>query len=255
MDWGETFFNVHRKIFENGIWKHPVELRLFLWILGNSQFSEKGMNYGAIKIQRGQYLRSYRKLQCDLIYVENRTVKKYSLSTIERAVKQLIAMQIIAVCGTELGTLFTVLNYDKYQLNQSKNSTYDGTQQPYKLELGTELGTNAEHIRDNNNNVNKENNKYVHFFDEFWNSYPKKTNKFKAQQTFLKLIKSEKVFDEVMKGLKIQKESIQWRTENGKYIPHPTTWLNGRRWEDETIGNVELYTKQVNKIYAVGEYQ
>jgi hypothetical protein len=24
-----------------------------------------------------------------------------------------------------------------------------------------------------------------------------------------------------------------WKKENGKYIPMPYTWLNGKRWEDE----------------------
>jgi hypothetical protein len=25
----------------------------------------------------------------------------------------------------------------------------------------------------------------------------------------------------------------QWQKDNGEYIPHASTWLNGRRWEDE----------------------
>ena len=29
------------------------------------------------------------------------------------------------------------------------------------------------------------------------------------------------------------KKSKEWKKENGKYIPHPTTWLNQKRWEDE----------------------
>ena len=30
-----------------------------------------------------------------------------------------------------------------------------------------------------------------------------------------------------------QKQTPDWNKENGKYIPYPATWLNGRRWEDE----------------------
>ena len=29
------------------------------------------------------------------------------------------------------------------------------------------------------------------------------------------------------------KRSEQWTKDGGQFIPNPTTWLNGRRWEDE----------------------
>lgn len=34
---------------------------------------------------------------------------------------------------------------------------------------------------------------------------------------------------------KIAKEKLtaEWTEKGGKYIPHPATWLNGKRWEDE----------------------
>jgi len=28
-------------------------------------------------------------------------------------------------------------------------------------------------------------------------------------------------------------QSESWNRDGGRYIPHPSTWLNGRRWEDE----------------------
>jgi hypothetical protein len=30
-----------------------------------------------------------------------------------------------------------------------------------------------------------------------------------------------------------QRASRQWREDGGRYIPHPATWLNQGRWEDE----------------------
>ena len=29
------------------------------------------------------------------------------------------------------------------------------------------------------------------------------------------------------------KNSNSWKKDDGKFIPYPSTWLNGRRWEDE----------------------
>ena len=38
-----------------------------------------------------------------------------------------------------------------------------------------------------------------------------------------------------------QKKSGQWKKENGQYIPHPATYINQRRWEDE---NGEINKRQ-----------
>jgi hypothetical protein len=48
----------------------------------------------------------------------------------------------------------------------------------------------------------------------------------------------------VLKALVIQKGSDQWKKDDGRFIPLPTTWLNGARWEDEVVG------KKVNSTYA-----
>lgn len=37
---------------------------------------------------------------------------------------------------------------------------------------------------------------------------------------------------DVMAGLRRWKASEQWTKDKGKFIPHPTTWLNGERWND-----------------------
>ena len=38
----------------------------------------------------------------------------------------------------------------------------------------------------------------------------------------------------VLKALKEQVKSEQWTKNAGQFIPLPSTWLNGARWEDET---------------------
>ena len=49
--------------------------------------------------------------------------------------------------------------------------------------------------------------------------------------------------NKVLSALKAQKNSEQWKKDNGQYIPLPTTWLNGARWEDE------VNNKEVKKIH------
>ncbi|MFQ9922077.1 MAG: hypothetical protein ACLRVU_01115 [Beduini sp.] len=79
-------------------------------------------------------------------------------------------------------------------------------------------------------------------FEEFWNLYPKKVNKKKAKDKFCKICKNEETFKSIIDGLNIQIKSKNWLKENGQYIPHPTTWLNGERWLDEISGKEVIQT-------------
>lgn len=70
-------------------------------------------------------------------------------------------------------------------------------------------------------------------FECFWADYPKKIGKGGAYAVWKTLIKNEFILKQVEDALKWQKESQQWKNENGKYIPNPETYLRNRRWEDE----------------------
>ena len=69
-------------------------------------------------------------------------------------------------------------------------------------------------------------------FSEFWKVYPKKRDKAKAQKAFLKIKNVGKVFPAIMQALEKQKASADWQKDGGQFIPYPSTWLNGKRWED-----------------------
>jgi len=72
---------------------------------------------------------------------------------------------------------------------------------------------------------------YSKEFETFWELYPRKVNKQKAHEVFKKLNPSESLLGVMLTSLKQQRQSEQWQTT--QFIPHATTWLNGRRWEDE----------------------
>lgn len=59
---------------------------------------------------------------------------------------------------------------------------------------------------------------------------------------------SAELVTEIMAGLQRHKETEQWNNHNGKYIPHASTWLNGRRWEDELIGNFTMTDEEVREM-------
>jgi hypothetical protein len=67
-------------------------------------------------------------------------------------------------------------------------------------------------------------------FLEFWSAYPRKDDKKKSFQAW---IKHNPPIDEVLKTLEWQKETEQWTKNNGQFIPLGETYINGARWEAE----------------------
>ena len=70
-------------------------------------------------------------------------------------------------------------------------------------------------------------------FSRFWAAYPLKKNKERARRAWRRLNPDLELCRLMSDGLNRDKQSSEWRKDGGAYIPHPSTWLNGRRWEDE----------------------
>lgn len=80
-------------------------------------------------------------------------------------------------------------------------------------------------------------------FDRFWESYPRKEAKPTAKKAFEKLNPDEVLLKTMLEAIQRFKETSQWQEENGRFIPHPATWLNQRRWEDD-IPKAKTYGKK-----------
>ena len=98
--------------------------------------------------------------------------------------------------------------------------------------------------KNNKNNISCNENSGIEVLDQkemwfksFWEIYPKHQDKKKAKQKFLKICTNEKEYKAIMQGLR--NVLPVWAKKDTKYIPMPTTWLNGERWNDEV--NVNLY--------------
>lgn len=70
-------------------------------------------------------------------------------------------------------------------------------------------------------------------FDEFWSSYPKKVAKSEAEKSWSKLSPDGELLARILAGLTLAKTSRDWTKDDGQFVPHASTWLNQRRWEDE----------------------
>jgi hypothetical protein len=70
-------------------------------------------------------------------------------------------------------------------------------------------------------------------FEEFWKLYPRRENKGAAKKAWSKLCQKKNAdqptWIEIRKALHLQKKA--W--SDPQYIPHPASWLNGERWQDD----------------------
>jgi len=180
-------FQTTRDIFDNPIWLNIVEFRLFFLIYGKAAFTD-GVRVGNIELKRGQWIRSYRNLQRDLEYIENHAVKQYSLSAIKRAIDNLVKQERVTVQPCELGTLFTVVNYDKYQcLNNYKDEHETENEQRKNGERtdGEQIENNNKNTKNTKNSKKSNNNIFIPPTLEEVTSYCKERNNSVDPQRFI----------------------------------------------------------------------
>lgn len=70
-------------------------------------------------------------------------------------------------------------------------------------------------------------------FQTFWKAYPKRIAKSAAKKAWDKLRPTDELLRIMIQAVEKWKKSDQWRKDNGQFIPHPATWINNRRWEDD----------------------
>lgn len=114
-----------------------------------------------------------------------------------------------------------------------------------------ERGTTPDNIIESNlieskviksNQTKNKSEEYEKSFEEFWKEYPEKVGKGKAYDSWKKLSDETKL--KCLEQIKLQVINKHFRNKSGvDYIPHPTTWLNQKRWEDEV--------KQVKKLEVI----
>lgn len=95
----------------------------------------------------------------------------------------------------------------------------------------------------------------VSVFDEFWATYPRKAGKGAAAKAWKQATKRASPMT-ILAGCQRYAEDPNLPTDH-RYVPHPATWLNGDRWEDDPMPapatNVSKGRAIVAKYQAMGQ--
>jgi uncharacterized protein YdaU (DUF1376 family) len=84
-------------------------------------------------------------------------------------------------------------------------------------------------IATNNHKPITNNQEYIDRFDTFWKHYPRKVAKPNALKVWLKIKPDDALTKQIIAAVNAQglcNKEIQ-------FVPHPASWLNAARWEDE----------------------
>jgi DNA-binding transcriptional regulator YhcF (GntR family) len=205
------WIKLHRKLLENPLAKKPNYLAVWVFVLMNANHEDKEVIWNKENriIKRGSFIGSLRKI------AEQFSI---SIATVKYIIDYLVSEHMIEHLPTRKFSMFTVLNWDKYQLieHQPVNKV--------KSKLNQSETTN------NYNNDKKDKNTHTPSvsFELFWNLYPKKVERKKAEEKWDRL--SEDVQGRILEDIPKRQLGRQWQAG---YIPNPTTYLNGERWTDQ----------------------
>ncbi|MEG1011016.1 MAG: hypothetical protein RSD27_09650 [Ruthenibacterium sp.] len=201
----DGYIKLYRKMVKWGWYTDTNTKCVFLHLLLMAQYEARVFN--GLPLEVGQVVTSIRQISKEI---------NVSVQSVRTSLNHLKSTQEVTQSTYGKFSVFTINRYSEYQCDgkQLTQCQHSANTDPYNKKLRKKEYTGA--------------------FDTFWSQYPNKTAKVKAAAAFEKIRPDDALLETILKALAVQKRTEQWTRDGGKYIPHPATWLNGHRWEDET---------------------
>lgn len=172
------------------------------------------------------------------------TIFNRNINVVRLALKTFADFGMIDICD-----VVSIVNWDKHQsvdkmieIRQKNADRQRRYRENHKKLPQPKEGENSNATVTSHNALDKirldKNNIYAQMFDAFWKIYPKHKDKAKALKAFTKLKPDEELFNKIIDAVNNNiKNNADWEKDNGQYVPYGSSWLNGKRWEDEISNN------------------
>lgn len=216
------WIKLHRKTLDNPIvCKDSDHLAVWVYLLLSATHDEYPALFQGKKIilQPGQLITGRKSISEKLNIAE---------SKVQRIINSLKSEQQIEQQTSNHNRLITIVNWSEYQRGEQQN------EQP----VNNQRTTSEQPVNTNNKEKkDKKENKeiYTSEFLQFYSAYPKHIGKEPAWKAWQKRNGDLPDIKTLLQKIENQKNTENWKKENGAFIPHPATWLNNARWEDEVI--------------------
>lgn len=164
-----------------------------------------------------------------------------TFTAVENAINKLATVGLVTLYEYEGRQYLQLPTWNEHQSIRAKRSKFpspDGCVKSSEI-ICKQMNANVPVIQSESESNPNPNPKSARvdsaLFDRFYAAYPRKQGKSKAMDAFKKLSPDEALLNAMLSALEVQKTSAQWTKDGGQFIPHPATWLNQRRWEDEAM--------------------
>ncbi len=234
---GEGFIPLGRSFFSHHFWEEKrVFSRAEAWVdlISEAAWKErkKVVSGKVIEVPRGGIVAAVR-------FLSDRW--KWSNTKVCQFLEILRLDGMITTEKRQGITIVLLTNYERFNPAESaakttpKRQKNDGEATPKRQKNDeTEEGKEGEKGKESEADASLQAGASLSAFDRFWTAYPRREGKSEARSSFAK-VGAEQFIDTVLAAVERQKASPQWTKDDGEFIPHPKTWLNQKRWEDEGI--------------------
>jgi len=198
----------------------PVVRELWIYLL-------RRVNYKDGKFPRGTNFFQLATIQDALCWYQGFRKRYYSKPQLSKSLWRLYERNMIATQKATRGVIVTILNYDYYQ----DPNNYESNDERNMTETRRKQCGNA--TKQEGEEGRRKKTEYHDDFERFWKFYPRKVGKADAFKAWQRKNGNRPEINDHEQILEQQKNSEQWQKDGGQYIPHPQTWLNQERWQDE----------------------
>lgn len=129
-----------------------------------------------------------------------------------------------------------IINHKKYRNLQDADTVRAQTRERVKKHRALKRPVTDGNAQKRHTNTDTDTNNKTYMaesFGQFWVKYPRKVKKQSAFKAWCRVKPINGLADIIIASVEKYKQTPDWKKDNGKFIPHPTSFLNQRRWEDE----------------------
>ena len=212
------YIKVWRKTIDSGWLQNHKLCAFWLWCLLKASHKEYDLIVGCQKVHL---------MPGDFVFGLNKASEELAMSI--RSIRTILAFlktsQNLTIKTTNKFSVISIVNWDIYQQTETTNDNQND-KPPTSYRQATDNKQTHKH---------KSTKEYTSDFLQFYNAYPKRIGREPAWKAWQKLNGTRPDLSALIAKIDEMKKTEGWIKDNGQFIPHPATWLNQKRWEDEGV--------------------
>lgn len=226
----DTYVPIFRSLLNHRYMADAEKLQFWIWCLLKASHQDRKVLVGnqTVTLEVGQFIFGRQKAAQELGSTEKKIRRLLEFFSSKNEQK-------LAIKTTNKFSVITVIDYASYAETAKEKGQQKGQQRANKgpAQGHKQEGKEGKEVKPYGQNDAA--------FDSFWAAYPRKVNKAAAKKAWEKAAKEKDVPSKIHAALIWQVVSPDWKKEGGKFIPHPSTYLNNRRWEDEPPKTADVH--------------